>query len=78
MDGGFKCKFKCVCGTKEFMVRWRRPKEDIAHYMEQVIRPGLGVAHGKLSPQCKAPTCDLLLPVPENAEGIGMRPKLDS
>lgn len=71
---GFKVTFKCAqCGEHCFYVRWRELGEDIATYMDQVIRPAVGFTHNTLAPWCTETKCDLKLPMPEGTKGIGMR-----
>lgn len=73
-DEDYTIKFRCNgCGEHSFKVRWRRENEDIAEWFETVVTPGLGRAHLKLSPLCRAPTADLMMPVDEAASAIGRR-----
>lgn len=73
MTDGIECKFRCRCGEKVFLVRYREKDEDIVTWMESAVRPAMGEAHTRLSPLCPSPTCDLMLPISEASQGIGMR-----
>lgn len=61
-------RYKCVCMKTEasFIMRERRPDEDIRAYME-VVRRALGDDHIKRSPLCRAGAVEYLkMPLSEN------------
>lgn len=72
---GIQLKYRCACGEHSFEVRYRRPKEDLIVWMESVVRPGMGEAHFKTSPMCMMQSCDLMIPINEAAEGLGLEVK---
>lgn len=68
------CKFICKqCGADgvPFRVRARTSEEDLIRWMKEVVQVGMGEAHRRFAPHCKALHADLLLPAPKNAEWIG-------
>lgn len=67
------CEAVCTCGTLSFRVRYRRPDEDIAEWLEKVVGPAMGKAHSEMSPLCQARGADLKIPVNEGSS-IGVRP----
>lgn len=72
----YDVKLRCLhCGEHNFSVRFRRPDEDIVTFLRGVIEPAMGIAHRAASPDCPAETCDLMLPLNEAVEGIGMETK---
>jgi hypothetical protein len=76
-----RLKFKCQCQPEEqfFEVRDRLDSEDVVEWVEDAVRPALGIAHRAVSPTCMAPSVEYLgIPMPENADAIGTPPKLDS
>lgn len=73
---GIQCMFTCkFCGLVKapFTVRWREQGEDVVEWIEKAVRPAMGKAHLALSPMCRAPHADLMLPMSEGSAGIGMR-----
>lgn len=78
MTDVYVAKFKCVCGEHTFITRYREKGEDLISWLDNVVRPRMYITHKNRTPSCQSPKCDLMLPVPENADGIGMRPKLDA
>jgi hypothetical protein len=72
-DDGYEVRLRCSCGEHAFHVRYRRKSEDIAAWMEGVVRPGMAAAHARISPLCLAQAADLMLPISEAAGGVGMR-----
>lgn len=76
MTEGVDCMFTCkVCGaTKQpFRVRYREKDEDIGTWIDTAVRRALTAAHRAYQPSCPSPQTDLILPVNEGANGIGMR-----
>lgn len=73
MADGYEFKFRCRCGEHTATARYRLRGEDIAAYLEKVIRPAMYGAHMRLSPLCMVQSADLLLPINEAAQAIGMR-----
>lgn len=76
MEDGYRCMFTCrTCGKSKvpFIVRYRNRGEDIVHYVETAVKPALGIAHAKHSPLCSSMAADLMMPMPDGTEGIGMR-----
>jgi hypothetical protein len=72
--------YKCRCMTKEetFDVRNRAEGEDVRTWMHDLQR-AMADAHTKRSPLCMATKVEYAkIPHPENADGIGMLPKLNS
>ena len=56
------------CGREKqkAFVRERHPNEDILDYMKEVAEV-VSDAHSMASPGCKHRTCDLMIPLTENA-----------
>lgn len=72
----FEATYSCTCTGGEFVpfgVRWRRRDEDIAHWIENAVRPAMTRAHSERSPMCTGTKADLKLPIDEAADGIGKR-----
>lgn len=70
----YHAKLRCAgCGDHSFNVRWRGRNEDIVAYIENAIRPAMSKAHTEQSPFCESTECDLMLPINEAANGIGLR-----
>lgn len=74
----FKVMFSCkVCGLvdEEAECRYRRPDEDIIHYLQKVILPAVNLQHQLESFTCPAKNVDLKLPMPEDgSKPIGLPP----
>lgn len=73
----YKCR--CMATERTLNVRNREPDEDITDYMEDVVRREITDDHRMQSPICMAPALEYAkLPMPENAPGVGMKPKLNA
>ncbi len=69
-----KIRYKCACLQDEVTldIQARRPHQDIAEWMENIVTPALGVDHRKRSPICQATAVEYLkLAVPEDGRNIG-------
>ena len=66
--------FSCAgCGLVKHKLQVpARETEDIFEWMEKVKR-WLGDEHERVSPQCQSPCCDLMIPMPDDAEFIGQQ-----
>lgn len=71
-------RYKCRCLENEVSVRvrYRETHEDISDWME-TVQQSIGSDHHKRSPMCRATAMEYAkIPIPENAPGVGMRPKV--
>lgn len=70
-----KVWYSCeVCGAKkeEALIRPRRTREDLKHYMERIVIFAVGHTHRQKHPDCPARKLkDLILPIPKNAKKFG-------
>lgn len=69
-----KIRYKCACLQDEVAIdiEARRPHQDIAEWMENVVTPALTKDHRQRSPICQATAVEYLkLAVPEDGRRIG-------
>lgn len=63
-----------LCGTdRTVAVRFRNAGEDVIAWLDGVVRPAVGADHFGFRPTCPSEHCDLKLPAPAGAAGIGCR-----
>lgn len=73
-------RYKCTCRKAEVAVTVpdRRPNTDLGDWMN-MMAVCISTDHRALSPLCSRTTMEYAkVPMPENAPGVGMPPKMDA
>lgn len=62
----------CHLGECEVIVPWRKPDEDVVHYVGQTVAGAIAAHHRSRSPWCLATKMAWVkVPVPKGSESIG-------